>query len=81
MRPFPLRPGTWDIRQVSGRKRLEIARYEQYGRLIALDNAAKKDPELAAALASDYTITPDVVISRAPEADSKINENPGARRR
>jgi hypothetical protein len=69
-----LRPGSWDIHQVSGRNRLEIARYEQYAHLIALDNAAKSDPELAAALGSDYTITPDVVISRDPEEDTRINE-------
>jgi hypothetical protein len=70
-----LRPGSWDVHQVTGRNRLEIARYEQYAHLVALDSAAKKDPELAAALGSDYTITPDVVISRETEEDEKINEN------
>ena len=50
-----LRPGTWDVHQVSGRNRLEIARYEQYAHLVALDRAAKADAELAAALGSDYT--------------------------
>ena len=68
-----LRPGTWDIRQVSGRNRLEIARYQQYEHLTALDKAAKADPALAAALGSDYTITPDIVIARTPEDDSTIN--------
>jgi hypothetical protein len=68
-----LRPGTWDIHQVSGRNRLEIARYAQYAHLTALDRAAKNDPELAAALGSDYTITPDIVIARAPESDDVIN--------
>ncbi len=70
-----LRPGNWDIRQVSGRNRLEIARHEQYAHLVALDRAAKSDPELAAALGSDYTITPDIVISRHPESDEAINAN------
>lgn len=68
-----LRPGTWDVHQVSGRNRLEIARYEQYAHLVALDRAAKNDPELAAALGSDYTITPDIVVVRDTENDSVIN--------
>ncbi|EKN48643.1 MULTISPECIES: NgoMIV family type II restriction endonuclease [Pseudomonas syringae group] len=68
-----LRPGAWDIHQVSGRNRLEIAKYEQYAHLIALDRAAKADPELAAALGSDYTITPDIVVVRGLESDEKIN--------
>ena len=67
------RPGTWDVHQVSGRNRLEIARYEQYAHLVALDRAAKNDPELAAALGSDYTITPDIVVVRDTEDDSVIN--------
>lgn len=68
-----LRPGTWDVRQVSGRNRLEIARYEQYAHLVALDRAARNDPELAAALGSDYTITPDIVVTRDTECDESIN--------
>lgn len=68
-----LRPGTWDVHQVGGRSRLEIAKYEQYAHLIALDRAAKSDPELAVALGSDYTITPDIVVSRDTEDDAAIN--------
>jgi len=68
-----LRPGQWDVHQVSGRNRLEIARYEQYAHLVALDRAAKADAELAAALGSDYTITPDIVVVRETEHDSSIN--------
>lgn len=68
-----LRPGTWDVHQVSGRNRLEIARYEQYAHLVALDRAAKNDAELAAALGSDYTITPDIVVVRDTVDDSVIN--------
>lgn len=70
-----LRPGTWDVHQVSGRSRLEIARYEQYAHLVALDRAAKADAELAAALGSDYTITPDIVVVRNTEDDSAINSS------
>ncbi|RRH71295.1 restriction endonuclease [Falsigemmobacter faecalis] len=68
-----LRPGKWSVRQVSGRNRLEIARYEQYSHLVALDRAAKADKELAAALGSDYTITPDIVVVRDTEDDISIN--------
>jgi len=41
--------------------------------MVALDRAAKADAELAAALGSDYTITPDIVVVREPEDDSAIN--------
>ena len=68
-----LRPGLWDVHQVTGRNRLEIARYEQYAHLVALDRAAKADAELAAALGSDYTITPDIVVVRDTEEDCSIN--------
>ncbi len=68
-----LRPGQWDVHRVSGRDRLEIAKYEQYAHLIALDAATKNNPELAAALGSDYTITPDIVVSRGTETDKSIN--------
>jgi len=68
-----LRPGKWKVQQVSGRNRLEIAKYEQYAHLIALDKAARSDAQLAAALGSDYTITPDIVVAREPEHDSVIN--------
>lgn len=69
-----LRPGTWKVHQVAGRKRLKIARYEQYKHLAALDSAAKKNAELAAALGNDYTIAPDIVIERETENDESINK-------
>ena len=59
--------------RVVGRNRLEIAKYEQYAHLVALDRAAKADPQLAAALGSDYTITPDIIVVRNLEADETIN--------
>ncbi len=68
-----LRPGLWDIHQVTGRNRLEIAKYEQFAHLVALDEAAKANPALAAALGSDYTITPDVVVVRHTVPDETIN--------
>jgi hypothetical protein len=76
-RVFPrlshLRPGRWTVASVGSRNRLLIARFEQYSHLIALDQAARKDAELAAALGADYTITPDIIISREPEDDEIIN--------
>jgi hypothetical protein len=68
-----IRPGIWNVNHVTGRNRLEIAKYEQYSHLVALDRAAKNDPELAAALGSDYTITPDIVVERETESDEVIN--------
>jgi hypothetical protein len=68
-----LRPGEWAIQQIKGRDRTALARFEQYSHLIALDKAARKDPELAAALGNDYTITPDIVVVRGLESDERIN--------
>ena len=68
-----LRPGRWDVRQVSSRNRLEIANYEQYSHLVALQRAAERDPELATVLGNDYTIAPDIVVSRRLEDDEFIN--------
>ncbi|MBN8226003.1 restriction endonuclease [Corallococcus macrosporus] len=68
-----LRPGAWQVRQVSGRNRNEIAAYEQYAHLAALQRAADKDPELKAALGNDYTVAPDIIITREPEPDTTIN--------
>ncbi|MEK7392404.1 MAG: NgoMIV family type II restriction endonuclease [Fibrobacterota bacterium] len=70
-----LRQGSWDVHQVSGRKGLTIAKYEQYAHLVALNRAAKKDRELAAALGNDYTITPDIVVERMLIDDSEINRD------
>lgn len=63
------------IKLVGGRNRSEIAKYEQYEHLIALELAAKRDRDLAAALGSDYTITPDIVVWREPEEDAEINSD------
>lgn len=73
---FPLehlRPGKWAVQSLGSRNRLLIAQFEQYSHLIALESAAKQNPELAAALGNDYTITPDIIISRSPEDDEQIN--------
>src|SRR5437870_3403150 len=67
-----LRPGNWHIRRGS---EAGIALHEQYAHLTALDRAASRDPELAAALGSDYIIKPDVVITRETEEDAVLNAN------
>ena len=69
-----LRPGNWGIEKVTTRNRLEIAKYDQYTHLIDIDNIAAANPELQAAIGSDYTITPDVVIYRNTESDETIND-------
>ncbi len=68
-----LRPGKWDVRQVGNRNRAEISRYAQYAHLIALQEAASNNPALAASLGNDYTITPDVIVTRSLEDDASIN--------
>lgn len=68
-----LRPGDWQVKQVGSRNRLEIANYQQYAHLTALAEAAKGNPELAAALGSDYTITPDIIVVRNLVGDEDIN--------
>lgn len=68
-----LRPGKWEVKQTVGRNRAEIAQYMQYAHLEALQKAAGQNPVLAAALGNDYTITPDVIVSRELESVAAIN--------
>ncbi|MBA0286662.1 NgoMIV family type II restriction endonuclease [Stenotrophomonas maltophilia] len=70
-----IRPGDWLVQQVGGRNRRLIACFEQYAHLVALDRAAKGNRELAAALGNDYTISPDIIISRALIDDQSINSS------
>lgn len=70
-----IRPGLWEIGRGGINGRLAIAQFDQYEHLSALDAAAKSNPELAAALGSDYLIKPDVVVARYPETDEFINGN------
>lgn len=67
-----LRPGQWNVSKGIG-GRSAIAQYDQYEHLAALEAASKANPELAAALGSDYLIKPDVVVIRSPEEDETIN--------
>ena len=64
-----LRPGIWRVGPG-----IAISEFEQYAHLEALQQAAAANRELAAALGSDYTIKPDIIITREPEPDERINE-------
>jgi len=68
-----IRPGDWEVKKIGNRNRLAIAKFEQFAHLVALDRASKNDPELAAALGSDYTITPDIIIIRNLLTDEELN--------
>ncbi len=78
-----LRPGRWEIKRVTHRRRsfrgsreqpaAGISSFEQYSHLNDLAIAASKSRALAAALGNDYLITPDTVILRHPEPDATLN--------
>lgn len=64
-----LRPGKWDFNP----EKRAIFRFEQYRHLAELADVAKRNPEIAVLLGSDYVIAPDVIIVREPEPDDVIN--------
>lgn len=69
-----LRPGTWQVRKIGGRKGTVLASaFEQYSHLGELDAAVRANPQLQTVLGNAYAIAPDVVISRTPEPDEHIN--------
>lgn len=68
-----LRPGSWHVTRASVPGKRGISRFEQYRHLTELEAAAEANPELAAAIGSDYIIKPDVMIFRDPEPDAQIN--------
>lgn len=65
-----LRPGIWRVGAGAA-----ISHFEQYSHLVALEEAARANEALAAALGTDYTIKPDIIITREPEPDERINQN------
>jgi hypothetical protein len=64
-----LSPSKWDFNP----EKRAIFRFEQYNRLAELSRVAKKNPEIAVLLGSDYVIGPDVLVVREPEPDEIIN--------
>jgi hypothetical protein len=73
-----LRPGPWEVKQITGRGGLGISAYQQYAHLIDLDKAARQNRALAAALGHDYSISPDIVVLRMPLPDEVINSGKDA---
>lgn len=69
-----LRVGNWDVEHVTERGGVVIARYEQYAHLLQLDKLAAANKTLKSALGNDYSVAPDVVVTRKPEADEILNE-------
>ena len=65
-----LRPGVWHVRAGSA-----ISGFEQYSHLEELRQARAKNVALKSVLQSDYTIKPDIIITREPEPDERINQN------
>ena len=68
-----VRPGTWKVDSLANPRGVGIAAYQQYAHLTSLKAATERDPALAAALGSDYFVAPDIVVSREPEPDTRIN--------
>ena len=78
-RTFPLlsalRPGDWHIMSESGRRRDSgISQYVPYQHLHDLDRAVLESPVLRTIVGNSYSISPDIVITRAPVLDQEIEE-------
>lgn len=65
-----LRPGRW-VYSTS----LPISHFDQYAHLAELERIVKENRPLAAALGTDYIITPDIVIGRWPVTDAEVNQD------
>ena len=78
VRTFPVlqnvRPGIWTVETLGNRNRAAISKFHQFSHLSLIAELAIARPELAAAIGSDYLVTPDIVIYRTPEPDSTINK-------
>lgn len=72
---FPmLRPGRWKVQRVGGQRAVKhVANFEPYRHLAGLAAAIETMPELEAVLGNSYEISPDVLVTREPEADELIN--------
>ncbi len=65
-----LRPGEW-LFEVNR----DITSFDQYAHLARLQDILAGNSELAAALGSDYVVTPDIVVGRYPVPDAEINRD------
>lgn len=67
-----LRPSDLEIETISSRKQLVIGKFEQYSHLVEVQRIAKQNPELAVFVGNDYTVASDIVVSRIPLSDAKL---------
>ena len=70
-----LRPGKWEILKLGNNNRLKTSDFAQYGHLSDLQELMKANSQLAASLANDYMVAPDVIVYRELCADEEINES------
>lgn len=63
-----LRPGQWRFTLNT-----TISSFDQYKHLASIQAAVSTNPQLRAALGSDYLIMPDIVVARYPVTDDDIN--------
>lgn len=68
------RPGNWRVHTVgSSRRGSHVDQFEPYRHLADLADAVNETPQLAAALGNSYTISPDILVSRAALSDDELN--------
>lgn len=65
-----LRPGGFAVERGK-----HISMFDQYAHLDELRALAEQSRELKTLLGTDYLIKPDVIVTRAAEPDSRINQN------
>lgn len=65
-----LRPGKWLYK--TG---MDISQFDQYEHLARLHELTESNSDLASVLGSEYIITPDIVVARAPVVDDEINRS------
>jgi hypothetical protein len=71
-----IRPGTWHYSNTPGK--LGITAFEQYAHLATLQRILEtnqQNSEFRTAFASDYLVSPDIVVGRFPINDDEINAN------
>lgn len=71
-----VRPGRWVVENVGSKRKADhLAKYHPYRHLNELANAVRENKELQAFLGNSYIVSPDIVVLRAAEADSRINRD------
>jgi hypothetical protein len=65
-----LRPGKWTV-HLGG----SISKFQQYSHMETLGCVLRSNPEIAAVVQWDYTISPDITIARETEPDEVINKD------